>query len=113
VSVAVARTRGQREGERESGKRERKKKKPNFSGHGTVAQVDRAYRHGRVPSYSFGCQMGQNFGTVGPCYMARPCHPLQRPKKIQAHIRSTGPPVQTGTGPKTEYDNYLDRGPDR
>jgi len=26
----------------------------------------------------------QNFGTVSPCYTARPCHPLQRQKKLQA-----------------------------
>ena len=55
---------------------------------------------------------GLQFGTVGPCYPARPCHHLQHTKQ-KSGLLIFGPPVQTGTGPRTEYDIPLDRGPDR
>ena len=49
---------------------------------------------------------------------SRPVLPGKTVQKIAAPKKKNlffifGPPVQTGTGPRTEYEIHLDRGPDR
>ena len=81
---------------------------------GHAARSDRAARHGLTvpharPKNGRCWGLGQQISTVHPCYSARPCRILQ----FGPSVRSIGPPVQPGTGPRTDFLNFPDRGPDR